>query len=50
MRHRFLYALTTEVAKVLIILVILLSLAYLRDVHVLTSIPRGCSENHGASP
>jgi hypothetical protein len=32
MRDRFLHALTTEVAKVLIILVILLSLAYLRDV------------------
>ena len=32
MRDRFLHALTTEVAKILIILVILLSLAYLRDV------------------
>lgn len=32
MRHPFFYALTTEVAKVLVILVILLSLAYLRDV------------------
>jgi hypothetical protein len=32
MRHPFLHALTTEVAKVLIVLVILLSLAYLRDV------------------
>jgi hypothetical protein len=32
MRFPFLHALTTEVAKVLIILVILLSLAYLRDV------------------
>jgi len=32
MRYPFLHALTTEVAKVLIILVILLSLAYLRDV------------------
>jgi hypothetical protein len=32
MPYKFLYALTTEVAKVLIILVILLSLAYLRDV------------------
>lgn len=32
MPYPFLHALTTEVAKVLIILVILLSLAYLRDV------------------
>jgi hypothetical protein len=32
MRDRLLHALATEVAKVLIILVILLSLAYLRDV------------------
>ena len=32
MPHKFLHALTTEVAKILIILVILLSLAYLRDV------------------
>ena len=32
MPFKFLHALTTEVAKVLIILVILLSLAYLRDV------------------
>ncbi len=32
MPYKFLHALTTEVAKVLIILVILLSLAYLRDV------------------
>jgi hypothetical protein len=32
MRHPFLHALTGEVAKALIILVILLSLAYLRDV------------------
>ena len=32
MRYPFLHALTTEVAKVLIIVVILLSLAYLRDV------------------
>jgi hypothetical protein len=32
MRYPFLHALTTEVAKVLIILLILLSLAYLRDV------------------
>ena len=32
MRYRILHALTTEIAKVLIILVILLSLAYLRDV------------------
>jgi len=32
MRDRLLHALATETAKVLIILVILLSLAYLRDV------------------
>ena len=32
MRDQFLHALATEVAKVLIILVVLLSLAYLRDV------------------
>jgi hypothetical protein len=32
MRYPFLHALATAVAKVLIILVILLSLAYLRDV------------------
>jgi hypothetical protein len=32
MPYKFLHALTTEVAKVLIILAILLSLAYLRDV------------------
>jgi hypothetical protein len=32
MRDRLLHALATEAAKVLIILVILLSLAYLRDV------------------
>jgi hypothetical protein len=32
MRYSFLHALATEAAKVLIILVVLLSLAYLRDV------------------
>jgi hypothetical protein len=32
MRYPFLHALATEAAKILIILVILLSLAYLRDV------------------
>lgn len=32
MPYRFLHALTTEVAKVLIILVVLLTLAYCRDV------------------
>ena len=32
MTYRFLHALTGEIAKVLIIMVILLSLAYLRDV------------------
>ena len=32
MPYKFLHALTTAVAKILVILVILLSLAYLRDV------------------